>query len=75
MDYLVKLKRFQNVKEDEIYYQNDDDFRKFQNINNDDGKYLKNQKRDLYMQLNNLYNNEIHNHRDNQLKNVFIFFI
>ena len=27
------------------------------------------------MQLNNLYNNEIHNHRDNQLKNVFIFFI
>ena len=73
MDYLVKLKKFQTNKEDEISY--NDDFRKFQNINNDDGNFVRNQKRDLYVQYNNLYDNEIHNHRDNNLKNVFLIIL
>jgi hypothetical protein len=66
---LVKLKKYQNGRSGEQSF--NDEFRKYQNLNNDDGKYIKDKRKDLYMQYNSLYDNDVNYHRDNLLRDVF----
>lgn len=65
LDYLVKLKRFQNGGPEQQH--NMDDFRRYQNLNNDDSKFVKDQKRDMYLKYNNLYNDDMHYHKDKEI--------
>ncbi len=66
---MVKLKKYQNGRSGEQSF--NDEFRKYQNLNNDDGKYIKDKRKDLYMQYNSLYDNDVNYHRDNLLRDVF----